>query len=86
MAKTTGYPVIELVTPRGWSRWFRVFLHGWRLGCCDCGLVHELELRVVDDTGHVWKNLRVEMRVRRDGPATGGIRRQQMESFVCRRI
>lgn len=52
----------------GWTGWIRP-AQGYRMGCCDCGLVHELEFQVVnvDD---------VEFRARRDARATAGKRRR----------
>jgi hypothetical protein len=51
----------------GWTDWIRP-AQGYRMGCCDCGLVHELEFRVVnvDD---------VEFRARRNSRSTAAKRR-----------
>jgi len=40
---------------------------GFKLACCDCGLVHTMDFRVVDGE--------VEFKVKRDNRATGQIRR-----------
>lgn len=32
----------------GWSEWRRP-MPGYRIACCDCGLVHEMEFRIVKD-------------------------------------
>lgn len=32
-------------TTRGFSRWVNPILNGYMMGCCDCGLVHEMEFR-----------------------------------------
>ena len=39
----------------------------FKLACCDCGLVHTMDFRVVDGE--------VEFKVKRDNRATGQIRR-----------
>ena len=40
---------------------------GFKLACCDCGLVHTIDFRVVDGE--------VEFMIERDNRATGQIRR-----------
>lgn len=51
------------VNPDGWSDWCHP-LPGYRLQCCDCGLIHEMEFAIVprnadvemnegEDEGHV---------------------------------
>ena len=47
--------------------WQKVKLKGYRMQCCDCGLVHVLEFQVVDG--------QVEMRGWRDNRATEGVRK-----------
>ena len=59
----------EALTVDGWSRWVYPIMEGYKITCCDCGLVHQTEFRVTDDY------TRVEFRVRRDNRATGQIRR-----------
>ncbi len=51
------------------GEWFRPTMKNFRDQCCDCGLVHKTDFRIVD--GHV------EFRVFRDGPATGGARKHK---------
>lgn len=34
---------IVAIDDDGWSRWIRPVRRGYQMGCCDCGLVHELE-------------------------------------------
>jgi hypothetical protein len=31
----------------GWTVWIQPLMKGYRMACCDCGLVHELVFRVV---------------------------------------
>lgn len=60
----------------GWSDWQQPIMKGYRMQCCDCGLVHEMEFRALeqlepagdDDTwaARPVKNGRVEFRARRE--------------------
>jgi len=70
----------------GWTDWQKPVMRGYRLGCCDCGLVHDIDFRVVrvvkrnrDGSKEVEvlpsKNYQVEFRVRRNNRSTGQIRR-----------
>jgi hypothetical protein len=34
----------------GWSDWIQPKHDGYLMKCCGCGLVHELQFRVVEDT------------------------------------
>lgn len=56
----------------GWTRWVRPIMQGYKMACCDCGLVHRLDFRVVQ--GEHGAD-RVEFRVRRDNRSTGQVRR-----------
>lgn len=63
------------VNKDGWSRWEFPVMKGYLMGCCDCGLVHEIEFEVAQAVGQPtangWqktkdvKNGRVRMRARR---------------------
>ncbi len=33
--------------PGGWTDWIRPKRRGYLMGCCDCGLIHELDFAVV---------------------------------------
>lgn len=59
----------EYETENGWSEWIHP-LPGYRFSCCDCGLVHEMELAT--EAKHGKKLL---FRARRDNRATAGVRR-----------
>lgn len=59
------------IHPDGWSRWVYPEMDGYKMSCCDCGLVHQMQFRVTDDYE------RVEFRVRRDNRATGQVRRHR---------
>jgi len=59
----------------GWSRWQLPIMKGYIMGCCDCGLEHEMEFEVVKPIGKPnnrgWqrhkdvKGYRVRMRAKR---------------------
>lgn len=49
------------------GEWIRPKRRGWKMACCDCGLVHTVNFRI--------KNGRIEMQAYRHGLATGGKRR-----------
>lgn len=51
------------------GEWVRPVMNGYKLACCDCGLVHDVDFRVSEDLE------RVEFRVFRNNRATGQIRR-----------
>lgn len=59
----------ETAGPDGWSEWVHP-LKPYRMACCDCGLVHELEFRIDD------KN-QLNFRARRANRSTAQIRRHQ---------
>lgn len=60
----------------GWSEWVTPIMKGYRMQCCDCGLVHEMQFQVLEQIGPVrddgtwssrpFKNGRVVMRARRE--------------------
>lgn len=51
----------------GWTRWVQPIRKGYKMSCCDCGLVHVVDSRV--------RGGRVQWRMRRDNRATGQVRR-----------
>ncbi len=53
------------------GRWIQPIRHGYRMACCDCGLVHIIDFRV--------RKRHVQLRVFRDNRATGQIRRHMKE-------
>jgi hypothetical protein len=53
-------------------------MKNFREQCCDCGLIHRLDFRIVDGrngTRPGVRGLRVEFRTRRDDRATAAARR-----------
>lgn len=50
------------------GEWVQPIRNGYKMRCCDCGLVHRLDFRVV--------KRRVQFRVERDNRATAACRRK----------
>ena len=61
MRKRVSYDVIS------YGEWTRPRMKDFREQCCDCGLIHRLDFRIVDG--------RVEFRTRRDDRAAAAARR-----------
>jgi hypothetical protein len=57
----------EFADESGWSRWIQPIRKGYRLGCCDCGLVHTMEFRIF--------SRRIQFRVRRNNISTARLRK-----------
>ena len=36
----------EVEGPDGWSRWVQPVRRGYKMACCDCGLVHTMNFRI----------------------------------------
>lgn len=49
----------------GWSDWIQPIRKGYRMKCCDCGLIHLLDFRIVGK--------RAQFRTRRSGNGNGVI-------------
>jgi hypothetical protein len=45
------YPEVVAATPDGFSEWGAPDMTGARVACCDCGLVHEHQFKVVRRIG-----------------------------------
>lgn len=54
--------------------WFAVHKRGHRIACCDCGLVHDYDFRVVDG--------QIQARARRHKRATVAMRRGMKRTVV----
>ena len=61
MGKRVVYRVIS------YGEWTQPRMRNFREQCCDCGLIHRLDFRIVDG--------RIEFRTRRDDRATAAARR-----------
>lgn len=80
----------EFADETGWSRIINPRMGDdglYRLGCCDCGLIHDVEFKVVritlknDDGSYEYENVespeyKVHFRVRRNNRSTAQIRRK----------
>jgi hypothetical protein len=56
------------------NEWILPVKRGYRISCCDCGLVHEIDFRI--------KDKRVEIRFNLNNKATGAIRRWNQHEFI----
>lgn len=54
------------------GEWIQPRMTGYKLACCDCGLVHRLDFRIAETKSG---DLKIQFRAYRDGLATGGKRR-----------
>lgn len=53
------------------DKWIRPVMHGYKMACCDCGLVHRLNFRVIPwGRGH-----KIELQAFRSNRSTAGVRR-----------
>jgi hypothetical protein len=57
------------------GEWVRPTRKGYRIVCCDCGLVHRLNFRL--------RSRHIEFQAFRDNRATGQIRRHKKRRKVC---
>lgn len=75
----------------GWCRWVPPVMRGYRMACCDCGLVHEMQFKAVRVTkirrDGSWeyralsvKSFRVMLRAKRNHRATAAVRRRKTHS------
>jgi len=60
--------VSSYATPKA-GEWVQPVEQGYKMACCDCGLVHTMDFRI--------ENGRVQFRVTRNNRATGQMRRHQ---------
>lgn len=78
----------EVEGENGWSRWVPPTMKGYRIACCDCGLVHNMEFRVVKikreekDGSYLFKELpdekyRVHFRAQRNNRSTANMRKKK---------
>lgn len=75
----------KVVSKAGWTEWQAPRMANYKLGCCDCGLVHDFEFQVIRVSSSRkgftrGKNLnrkkyRVLMRARRNVRSTAAVRR-----------
>lgn len=72
----------------GWCDWVRPLMAGYRMACCDCGLVHDMQFQVIkrgrtfpdgswEGTEVDGDKFRVAFRARRNKRATAQVRRHK---------
>lgn len=70
----------------GWTDWLMPVMANYHMGCCDCGLVHTMQFRVMrvakkngqfSSGPDVSKNHRVMFRARRNNRSTAAMRRKK---------
>jgi hypothetical protein len=59
------------------GEWFKVVKTGYRMTCCDCSLVHEIDFRI--QSGSEPFGGEFELRVRRDDELTEQVRAKRAE-------
>lgn len=69
----------------GWSCWVQPTVTGYRMACCDCGLVHELEFVIFARVGGKAVKLDpehygIEFRARRHKRSTSQVRRHMQKA------
>ncbi len=78
-SKLNAQPTIECtqidpVTDDGWSEWQFPIHKGYLMQCCDCGLVHEVNFKVVEKIGRTKKDGSWEGEQTKKGKFRVGIR------------
>lgn len=78
----------EIELEDGWSREVAPVMEGYKLACCDCGLVHDMDFKVVKVTQNnpdgSWESeevdaeeYRVIFKAKRNKRSTGQVRRHK---------
>ena len=88
MPRKYNNPKMDKAAPGGWSDWVMPRMSGYRMACCDCGLVHEMDFQAVrlqevekegeqilQGTPLPVAEYEVQFRVRRHNRATAQLRR-----------
>lgn len=79
---------VEFEVNGKWSRWVPPKMKGYKMACCDCGLVHDMQFKVVEVTKTMkdgsWLfvpvkagKYRVMFRASRNKRSTGQVRRHK---------
>ncbi len=82
----------HIETENGWTNWVVPKMKDYKMACCDCGLVHNLDFKIgkIVDRGKIFKNgtqniqiedvndpdLTVILRAKRNERASGQVRRK----------
>lgn len=64
------------------NEWQMPVMNGYKMACCDCGLVHILDFKVIDENDHEKEidNVRVLFKADRNNRSTAQIRRHQFKT------
>lgn len=65
----TSYIKVRALNEDGWSDWIQPVREGYKMSCCDCGLVHTMDFRVF--------NGRAQFRAARNNRSTALVRRHR---------
>lgn len=79
---------IHPISEDGWSDYETPVMSGYKMACCDCNLVHDVDFVVLRVTEHLpngdWRaeeldqnEYRVALRARRNNRSTGQLRRRK---------
>jgi len=79
---------VEQEKEDGWTRWVSPIMTKYRMACCDCGLVHDIEFKIVKvvmknkDGSFEYEDInsskfRIIFRGKRNNRSTGQVRRWQ---------
>jgi len=60
------------------GEWIQPIRKGYKMMCCDCGLVHKLDFRI--------KKRKIQFRAFRDNRATGQARRHRKKIILFERV
>lgn len=70
---------IDAVTEDGWSEWQFPIHKGYLMQCCDCGLVHEVDFKVVEKVGRTKKDGSWEAEKTKKGQFRVGMKMRRYE-------
>lgn len=56
------------------GEWVQPIMNGYRLSCCDCGLVHEINFRIIE------KGKKIQLQAYRNQRSTSALRRNRTYS------
>ena len=80
--------IVEL--EEGYSEWLQPTMSHYKMACCDCGLVHDMQfkvVRVIQDKGNGYLEVKstragtfaVHFRAKRNNRSTGQMRRKKCD-------
>lgn len=56
------------------NEWQQPIRNGYKMACCDCGLVHDMDFRIYQG--------KIQMRARRNNRSTGQLRRHMKNLII----